>query len=159
MLEIKDGQDWRPYCIGLSVSELGNQHQNAELRYNDWRIPYIGRLVTDEFEKNFNFEDEFLKRCRFIGIHKFQWDGYPDHVEENYYDDSNYRHFLLVELFDSGSMKGRIKTIEAHHRNYWHTDSDWHDHAKTEIREMCVSDAKEISAYCELLNVCTRSCV
>lgn len=155
-MEQLDRQDWVcPYQI---PHDEGKRISDTGLQPDDWRIPYIGSLPTAEFEKEFQYNDAFLKSNRFIGIHKFDWEDHPDYVDENHYDESNYRHFLLIRLFESGPMRGRIKSIEAHHRNYWHTDSDWHDHSKNEVRIVRGSDGKEIAEYRKLLDVCTKSC-
>lgn len=162
MHELKDEQNKRANYIALSEPDVEIEfkmpNDGIEMQYDDWRIPYIGRFVTDEYKKKFCYEDEYLKSCRYIGIYKFQWDGHPDHVDDGCFDDSNYRHYLCVELFDAGPMRGRVKMIEARHRNFWHTTSNWQDHSESEIFEVCGPNEEEIAEYCKLLDLCTRSC-
>lgn len=132
--------------------------EKMKVQVNDWRIPYIGRIVTEEFEKKFRYKDEIIASSRFVGIHKFEWDGHLDYVKENHFDESNYRHFLSVELFDFGAMKGRVKAIEVHYRKYWHTTSNWQDHGEEGVEEVDVNYENEIEGYCKLLDICTKSC-
>lgn len=138
--------------------EESRYQEKMKVHVDDWRIPYIGRIVTEEFEQKFRYKDEIIGSSRFVGIHKFEWEGHPDRVKENHFDESNYRHFLSVELFDSGAMKGRVKAIEVHYRNYWHTTSNWQDHGEGGVYEVDVNYENEIDEYCKLLDICTKSC-
>ena len=117
--------------------------------FDDWRLPYIGRPVNDTFKKSFSWVRDFVMKK------EFAWDDAPDCTTTNIYDSEWCVHYLQVDLYDDGPLKGCIKSIGAYHTKYWHTDSNWHDHAESRNWQVREANRSEISEYCKELNRCT----
>lgn len=122
------------------------------LEAEPWKIKYFGRRLNAVCKERFNIAD---------GSHGFRielpWEGQEKYVKyANGYDDSTYEHELVVTVYSDGPAKGRIKWIEAHHWDHWHTTSDWHDHSACSTHDVRPSNEKEIRLYEELLDEWTE---
>ena len=119
-----------------SINELANPK---------WAIPFLGRRLNSICKSQFKEAD-----TKGFSI-ELPWEGQVKYESHNAYDDSTYVHELVVAVYSEGPAAGRIKSVRAHHWEYWHTSSNWQDHSESHTWEKREPNEKEIEQYKELL--------
>lgn len=128
-----------------SVSEDAVETIN-NLANQKWAIPFLGRRLNSACKDK--FKDADTKGFRI----ELPWEGQIEYVSHNVYDDSTYVHELVVAVNSDGPAAGRIKSVHAHHWEYWHTSSNWQDHSESHTYEKREPNEKEVEQYKELLD-------
>ena len=125
-----------------SINELANPK---------WAIPFLGRRLSSVCKSQFKEADTkgFSK--------ELPWEGQVKYESHNAYDDSTYVHELVVAVYSEGPAAGRIKSVRAHHWEYWHTSSNWQDHSESHTWEKREPNEKEIEQYKESVAAAVRS--
>ena len=125
-----------------SINELANPK---------WAIPFLGRRLSSVCKSQFKEADTkgFSK--------ELPWEGQVKYESHNAYDDSTYVHELVVAVYSEGPAAGRIKSVRAHHWEYWHTFSNWQDHSESHTWEKREPNEKEIEQYKESVAAAVRS--
>ena len=118
--------------------------------YDDWRIPFIGRRVKENFWEKFQKQGDLLKDdlCAYLCLEETQ--------EDLNWADSEYRLHSLKVYFEKEKMGDGfvIKSLLGCHYTCFSTTSNWQDHH--ERRETYYVSPEDFEKYIEILDPCTE---
>ena len=118
--------------------------------YDDWRIPFIGRRVKENFWEKFQKQDDLLKDdpCAYLCLEKTG-------EALNRHDSEYHLHSLKVYLERENKGDGFvIKSLLGCHYTLFSTDSNWRD--MHERHQTYYVSPDDIEKYIEILDPCTE---
>lgn len=125
-----------------------------ELKIDDWRIPYIGRPVSEAFWQQFA-NGEQPKSAEEVH-EQYVYNLSYEREEENFYDTDQNWYELVIRLTWAGRGVCRITEIIPIHRNVWSTTSDGNDMHRRKTSQSLFLREADLGRCVEVLNACTE---